>query len=502
MKSKKLVIGLIMACIFAVVIFVGKNSVKVQAADGDVAIVTDDNGYEIGSYATLADAFAAAQNGYTICIISDIYDPSATIGYNDSERNKHIIMDLNNKSVTLLSMNFDYSLYVKNGTLNCGITNASVGFTNAMLTLSNVKFITDSINWMTKDGICLNNGSNVTLNGSQCWFEKLEMDTDCVFTVQNSDGLSNFGHIADGFDGVKEFVPEGLSVEGTTIIDDETGAKAKDFILRYRSLSDDADVAVSIAPKSYVYDGKEKKPAVTVSYGGKTLTEGKSYSCIYADNIDAGTATVTIKGENTMHGQIVKEFTIDKSKQKAPTGLVATAETVDGKNDGQISNLKTSMEYSVDKRNWLDCESTVLKKLADGNYYVRYKETKNYYASTAAKVVVKKGNVPATNEPSTNEPSTKNPTSSEQTTEKVTTERQTTENPTTEEGTKEEQTTEVQSSDERTDVASTEGTTAVVSKTESGAPNTGDDGNVALMLIVMMTCLLGAAGVVVYRREK
>ena len=155
------------------------------------------------------------------------------------------------------------------------------------------------------------------------------------------------------------------------------------------------------------------------------------------------------------------------------------------------------MEYSVDKRNWLDCESTVLKKLADGNYYVRYKETKNYYASPAAKVVVKKGNVPATNEPTTNEPSTEKPTSSEQTTE-----RQTTEKPTTEEITTEEQTTEVQSSDEKTDVASTEGTTAVVSKTESGAPNTGDDGNVALMLIVMMTCLLGAAGVVVYRREK
>ena len=63
---------------------------------------------------------------------------------------------------------------------------------------------------------------------------------------------------------MKEFVPEGLSVEGTTIIDDETGAKAKDFILRYRSLSDGADVAVSIAPKSYVYDGKEKE---TCGYG-------------------------------------------------------------------------------------------------------------------------------------------------------------------------------------------------------------------------------------------
>ena len=482
MKSKKLVTGLIVACVFAVVIFAGKNSVKVQAADGDVAIVTDDNGDEIGSYAALADAFAAAQNGYTICIISDIDDPSASIGYNNGEHNKHIIMDLNNKSVTLQSMNFDYSLYVKNGTLNCGITNSSVGFTNAMLTLSNVKFITDSINWMTNDGIYLNNSSNVTLNGSQCWFEKLKMDTDCVFTVQNSDGLSNYGNVADGFDGVKEFVPEGLSVEGTTIIDDETGAKATDFILRYRSLSDDADVAVSIDPKSYVYDGKEKKPAVTVSYGGKTLTEGKSYSCIYADNIDAGTATVTIKGENAMHGQIVEEFTIDKAKQKAPTGLVATAETVDGKNDGQISNLKTSMEYSIDKKKWLDCESTVLKKLADGNYYVRYKETKNYYASPAAKVVVKKGNVPATNEPTTNEPLTEKPTSSEQTTEKVTTERQTT--------------------DETTNVTSTENTTVADSKKGSGVPNTGDDGNVALMLIVMMACLLGAVGVVVYRREK
>ena len=109
MKSKKLVTGLIMACIFAVVIIAGKNSVKVQAADGDVAIVTDGNGDEIGSYATLADAFVAAQNGYTICIISDIYDPSASIGYNDGEHNKHILLISNGKVVLLRWINLDYS---------------------------------------------------------------------------------------------------------------------------------------------------------------------------------------------------------------------------------------------------------------------------------------------------------------------------------------------------------------------------------------------------------
>ena len=38
MKSKKLITGLIMACILAVVIIAGKNSVKVQAADAVNAV--------------------------------------------------------------------------------------------------------------------------------------------------------------------------------------------------------------------------------------------------------------------------------------------------------------------------------------------------------------------------------------------------------------------------------------------------------------------------------
>lgn len=53
---------------------------------------------------------------------------------------------------------------------------------------------------------------------------------------------------------------------------------------------------------------------------------GTSYTLTYADNKNAGTASVTINGINSLHGQIVEYFTIQKADQNAPT-----AETIDGK---------------------------------------------------------------------------------------------------------------------------------------------------------------------------
>ena len=350
MKKVRVLMRLITVCILAVVMFSVKGTWLVRASEGDVAVVVDGEGTEVGSYATLPEAFVACSNGDTIRILSDINEPDLAIGYNQGEDNKHIILDLNGKSVTIQMLDVDYSLYIMNGTLTASISNGNINFTNALLTVSNVNIYTDMLSWMTDDGVSIKNGSNITLNGSSCWFEKLFMDKNCVFSVKSWSGVGNYEYFADGLDGVKDFLPEGLSIKNTTIIDDATGAKATDFVLRYRSLSDTSEIAVSINPKSYVYDGKEKRPAVTVLYGGKDLTEGVSYSCVYTDNINAGTAKVTISGMNSLHGQIVENFTIDKAKQKAPTGLVPIAETVDGKNDGQISNLTKAMEYSKDKK--------------------------------------------------------------------------------------------------------------------------------------------------------
>lgn len=497
MKKVRVLMRLITVCILAVVMFSVKGTWLVRASEGDVAVVVDGEGTEVGSYATLPEAFVACSNGDTIRILSDINEPDLAIGYNQGEDNKHIILDLNGKSVTIQMLDVDYSLYIMNGTLTASISNGNINFTNALLTVSNVNIYTDMLSWMTDDGVSIKNGSNITLNGSSCWFEKLFMDKNCVFSVKSWSGVGNYEYFADGLDGVKDFLPEGLSIKNTTIIDDATGAKATDFVLRYRSLSDTSEIAVSINPKSYVYDGKEKRPAVTVLYGGKDLTEGVSYSCVYTDNINAGTAKVTISGMNSLHGQLVENFTIDKAKQKAPTGLVPIAETVDGKNDGQISNLTKAMEYSKDKKNWSACAGSVMKNLTDGSYYVRYSETKNYYASPAAKVVVGKGKTPASNEPTTGDVTTEAPTTEKPTAEEPTTGAATTEEPTTEDVSTGKQTTEG-----TTDATSTEQTTTEGTKATTATPNTGDASSVACFIMLMTVCLLGAAGVVVYKKER
>ena len=62
----------------------------------------------------------------------------------------------------------------------------------------------------------------------------------------------------------------------------------------------------------YVYDGTEKTPSVTVIYDDIELTEDIDYVLLYTDNIEPGTATVTIEAaENSSYiGMIQQNFEI------------------------------------------------------------------------------------------------------------------------------------------------------------------------------------------------
>lgn len=222
---------------------------------------------------------------------------------------------------------------------------------------------------------------------------------------------------------------------------------------------------------------------MTVIYDGQTLTENTSYTLTYADNKNAGTASVTIKGKNSLHGQIVEYFTIQKANQNAPTGLTPTAETIDGKNDGQITNLATTMEYSVDQTSWTACTGTTLTQLSDGDYYVRYKETNNYYASPSTKVVVAKGVAPST-------------TGGQTTTEGTTT----TENQTTGEQATTQQTF-VEQPDGATTQAGAPKTTEADKKTDK-AVSTGDAYPIAIMITLMLGAGVGITGMIRRRKEK
>lgn len=453
----------------------GTKVVPVKAAV-EVAEVLDETGMKIAGYTTFEVAARNVYNNYTIKMLADATETcSVDIG------NKNLTIDLNDKNLTITQISTMNALTIKNGSMSAEIDNANVG-NDPVLTLNDVKLTISHLYWATNGGVALEGTSQVDMVGDYCWLEKLTMQESCVFEVGTNAYINNYGNVANGLD-VKEFLPEGyrFNAKGTRIFDQQRN-EASNYVLRYRRLTD-SQLTVTLNPDTYVYDGNEKKPTVTVTYDGQILTENTSYKLTYANNKDAGTASVTINGINSLHGQIVKNFIIQKANQNAPTGLTPTAETIDGKNDGQIANLATTMEYSVDQTSWTACTGTTLTQLSDGDYYVRYKETNNYYASPSTKVVVAKGVAPST--------------TGEQTTTEGTT---TTENQTTGEQATTQQTF-VEQPDGATTQAGAPKTTETSKKTDKTV-STGDAYPIAIMITLMLGAGVGITGMIRRRKEK
>ncbi len=75
------------------------------------------------------------------------------------------------------------------------------------------------------------------------------------------------------------------------------------------------EAKITLSKTTYTYNGKECKPTVTVTLAdGTVLTKDTDYTVTYADNINAGTATVTIKGTGNYAGTTQAIFTISKAK--------------------------------------------------------------------------------------------------------------------------------------------------------------------------------------------
>jgi len=77
-----------------------------------------------------------------------------------------------------------------------------------------------------------------------------------------------------------------------------------------------ADCDISVI-EAVTYDGTAQKPAVTVKIGNVTLNAG-DYTIDYTDNINVGTATITITGNNNCTGSVTKTFVINP-KTVTPT---------------------------------------------------------------------------------------------------------------------------------------------------------------------------------------
>ena len=99
----------------------------------------------------------------------------------------------------------------------------------------------------------------------------------------------------------------------------------------------------------YIYDGKEKRPEVTVNMSEyETLTEGADYTVLYENNVKAGTASVKVVGINSYTGTILLNFTIEETGGRKETdggkdsGGTGTA--------GKITSSKNTQKGSPGKK--------------------------------------------------------------------------------------------------------------------------------------------------------
>ena len=91
------------------------------------------------------------------------------------------------------------------------------------------------------------------------------------------------------------------------------GTTAKEFNVYKEDTIKLGTANVTLSNNNYIYDGKEKKPDVTVKYGYATLQQGTDYTVEYSNNVKAGTATVTIKGTGIYSGTVSKNFEIKEA---------------------------------------------------------------------------------------------------------------------------------------------------------------------------------------------
>ncbi len=74
-----------------------------------------------------------------------------------------------------------------------------------------------------------------------------------------------------------------------------------------------ANGTINLSENSYTYNGSAKEPEATVTVDGDILMEEIDYMVSYEDNVDAGTATVTVTGIGNYSGSLSETFEIEKA---------------------------------------------------------------------------------------------------------------------------------------------------------------------------------------------
>ena len=401
----------------------------------------------------------ALKEGYVKTGGFRIFSNGKVIYPNKDDANKYTIENIqNNITITVTGVNDNYSpdVQIKVGdnswkSFQYKISYGKYFFNNtqkAIITATDRSGIDKCYYAIDSSGKNIDNSDKtvVKINQALNWIElegnsiSLSEYTHCIIFVKAIDKCGNTTYIVTDGLTCDSIAPQVFGVESN-----KTYTKSKSFTVVEDNLAtvkvdgqtvEPTNGKYTLVPKDGTYTIEVKDKAgnkitlnnITVNwdeveiptveskaYTGEKLTANISENDLYTVTENNGGTDVgeygvqlTLKdptnykwknGDSTAIATI--EFKIVKAQRKAPTSVTATGTTYKGGTDGKLNNVDSSMEYKKDGENeWHSITGDTVEGLSTGKYYVRYKDSKNYYASSEKDVYIANGqeikvNVPA-----------------------------------------------------------------------------------------------------------
>lgn len=158
-----------------------------------------------------------------------------------------------------------------------------------------------------------------------------------------------------------------------------TGTKELTFSIEEAPKTDISGCKIALTPTSYTYNGTAREPRVTVKDGYTTLYEGTDYTVSYSNNVNVGTAVVTVRGIGNYTGSKQATFTIDDVARKNIANCTVTLSktsyvydgtakrpTVTVKDSGKT--LSYGQDYTIEYTNNLRVGTATVTVTGVGNY--------------------------------------------------------------------------------------------------------------------------------------
>ena len=185
-----------------------------------------------------------------------------------------------------------------------------------------------------------------------------------------------------------QVISGGVTIAGNKFIMPEGNVEVK-AVFEAEAPTNPAKPGISVTG-TYTYNGSEHTATVngydpaTMDISGNTATDAGDY-----------TVRVTSKTGKWADGStdaVTAAWSISKATQEAPNGLIGVAPTTEGSSDGKITGVDATMEYRAESETiYTACTGIEIENLPAGNYFVRYAEDHNHFASPDAEVTVGEG---------------------------------------------------------------------------------------------------------------